>query len=73
MAQKTIPQDFTSHVFEKQNLMTIINKTGNYDLHKCKYCGIKAKVIQLGTFTFDGRYSESFIKNCARAPKKRNS
>lgn len=34
---------FQEHRFEKQNLTTLKDKSGYYDIYKCVYCGLEGK------------------------------
>jgi hypothetical protein len=34
---------YGSHVWHKKNMVTVIDKTGNYDIYECEYCRITEK------------------------------
>jgi hypothetical protein len=38
----------TTHDFEKQNLVTVRDRTGMYDLYKCTACGLTGKSYGIG-------------------------
>lgn len=45
----------TTHEFIKENLVTVSDSKGMYDIFVCSKCGVKAKSYQLGYVRFDGR------------------
>lgn len=59
----------TNHQFEKQNLVTISDKSGCYDLYKCSLCGLKGKSYQLDSIDIDGR-KKNFM-SCPKAEGKK--
>lgn len=52
------------HNWEKQNLVTLFNNSGQYDIYKCRDCGITGKSQSLGTIHLKGTYSKSKVQNC---------
>lgn len=67
----TISNKDTNHLFEKQNLVTLTSKDGGYDSMICKYCGIKAKAITLGTYTFSDRVKKDRATTCNKLPESK--
>ena len=61
---KTIDLKETDHVFIKQNLMTLRDSKGPYDLMICENCGLEGKVRQLGQLETTSRR-----KDPAKCPK----
>ena len=54
----------TTHIFEKQNLMTIYIGKKHYDILKCKNCGITGKRINLNTVVSKaGKYCKNQQEN----------
>ncbi len=53
------------HVWQKQNMVTIVKGNKNYDIMKCAICGIKGKTSSLSTIALSGSYSEKRVFNCA--------
>jgi hypothetical protein len=61
----TLDLKSTIHNFEKVNLITELDRFGQYDLYQCTKCGLKGKLRTLGgVINIDSRFSESKIKNC---------
>jgi transcription elongation factor Elf1 len=52
------------HKFEKQNLVTLMDRKGAYDLMKCDKCGIQGKARALGTVDVSDSYSLEKVNNC---------
>jgi len=45
----------TTHNFEKQNLVTVRDRTGTYDFYKCSLCGLTGKQYFMGIVTVSDR------------------
>lgn len=52
------------HHWEKQNLVTIFDGSKNYDVMKCKNCGIVGKTSSIATIKLKGSYSHETVYNC---------
>lgn len=58
-AEATAPKPFVMlHRWEKQNLVTIIDKHGVYDKMKCRICGAMGKRHGVGEVTPDKKFPE---------------
>jgi hypothetical protein len=60
----------TTHEFEKQNLVTLTDRIGTYDLYKCALCGLTGKQRDLGTVTVSDR-NTSASEKCPKAATPR--
>lgn len=58
-----------NHQWEKQNLVTLTDKRGQYDLMKCK-CGLKGKRINFEQISIDGRQKSKAEKCPSYTPKE---
>lgn len=56
------------HQWEKKNLVTLEDRKGQYDLLKCKICGIEGKRYTLQTIHVYDRY-EKKMRRCQNAPQ----
>jgi predicted RNA-binding Zn-ribbon protein involved in translation (DUF1610 family) len=63
-----ISRSKTNHIFEKQNLSTLLDSRGQYDLYKCKNCGLEGKGRDLLSVWVSGRYKKKSL-NCPNAEK----
>jgi hypothetical protein len=63
-----ITRSTTTHEFEKQNLVTLTDRTGMYDLYKCAFCGLTGKAYTLTEITVNDRV-KSATENCPKAKK----
>jgi hypothetical protein len=69
--KKRISRTNKYHDFIKQNLVTIMDKSGLYDIYKCSNCGLTGKCHGLGQYVeVDGRTSEQKIKFCNKKPNE---
>jgi len=58
----------TTHDFEKQNLVTLKDRKGLYDLYKCSECGLTGKAYTLTEITVSERI-KSASASCPKAKK----
>lgn len=67
----SINRSATNHDFQKQNLVTILDKSGHYDLYKCSNCGLTGKGRDLINILVGSQYKKKAF-NCpgAKAVKK---
>lgn len=60
-----VDQEYKNHEWEKQNLATIIGKGRNYDIYKCKICGVTGKRYGLsGSVLRDYKYRAKKYQSC---------
>lgn len=59
-----ISRDQGGHNWEKQNLVTIMDRKGHYDIYKCSKCGMQAKSDTISTIKLKGSYSIENVYNC---------
>jgi len=57
----TISLNNNPHEFEKVNLVTM---EGNFDILKCKRCGLVGKTVSLTTLSVKGSFSRHKVYNC---------
>lgn len=60
--------DDSQHVWDKKNPITIVDKSGAYDIYKCKKCGIESKSKTIGFLKFETN-SLVKIQNFRNCPK----
>jgi len=61
-----------THDWAKQNLITVINNRGNYDVMKCSRCGITGKRFGIGHgVTVDHAYKTKVYGTCEGALAQR--
>ena len=63
-----INRQTTNHNFEKQNLVTLQDRKGMYDLYTCTACGLTGKSYNLTEITISERF-KSASETCPKAPK----
>ena len=54
------------HEWEKANLVTIMSRSGSYDVMRCRVCGCTARRYGLGEAPFrrEGKWSAAKCQNC---------
>ena len=57
------------HKWEKQNLVTISGRKGNYDIYKCSQCGIEGRSYHLGTIDIPEKFAHK-ANSCPKLLKK---
>jgi len=60
----------TSHIFVKQNLVTLFDRKGQYDILVCALCGLKGKARRIGYIDIDGKIKNPSVCLKAVIPKK---
>lgn len=61
-----IYRDTTNHKFEKQNLVTMFDRQGQYDVYKCSACGLSGKARDLASVSVSGS-NKKRVLNCPKA------
>ena len=59
-----------SHVWEKQNIITLKIRGQYIDKLKCRTCGITAKRIGLSRIVIDARYKHQDYQDCGKAAER---
>ena len=65
---KEISLTHGGHQWDKKNLVTLNDRKGQYDLLRCKFCGIEGKRYSLSTIQVYDRYVKK-IDCCPKAPR----
>ena len=65
---KEISLTHGGHRWDKKNLVTQEDRKGQYDLLRCKFCGIEGKRYSLDTIQVYDRYVKK-IDCCPKAPR----
>jgi hypothetical protein len=68
MAKKSIELKNTRHKFIKQNLMTLSDRAGAYDVMRCEHCRLEGKRRQINAVEVDGRTSDKHLEDCPKVP-----
>lgn len=69
---KEISLTHGGHRWDKKNLVTQEDRKGQYDLLRCKFCGIEGKRYSLDTIQVYDRYVKK-IDCCPKAPRGNKS
>ena len=68
--EEPLPIEDSEHYWEKQNLVTIMGRSGPYDKMKCIRCGITARRYGFNAIQRDTEYKANIYGTCEGAMKQ---